>query len=707
MKDFKRYIVTSALPYANGPVHIGHLAGAYLPADIYVRYLRMKGEDVLFVCGTDEHGVPITIRAKKEGITPQQVVDKYHELIKHSFEEFGISFDIFSRTSNQIHHETAQEFFLNLYNKGVFVEETTKQYYDEKAEQFLADRYIVGTCPKCGNPNAYGDQCENCGSTLNPMDLKNPHSMLSGEPPVLKETTNWFLPLDKMQGEIKTFIDSRQNWKTNVLGQCNSWLTQGLQPRAMTRDLDWGVKVPLPNAEGKVLYVWFDAPIGYISATKEYFQQRNQGRKTATDAHVKSAAWEDYWKDSESCLIHFIGKDNIVFHCIIFPATLMAYNKGEALQFVLQENVPANEFLNLEGNKISTSRDWAVWLHDYLIDFPHRVDEMRYVLTSIAPEAKDSEFLWKDFQARVNNELADILGNYIKRVIDLVHRYCHGKVPDIHKKKAEIDALYNTKETSLLLDKLIREFKFREALFEVIDVARKGNQYLAETEPWKLIKTDPEKVNKILFKSITTCLMLARYLYPFMPNTSKRILHQLRLGDEALILDSSIADLLKHNHPVNDSFIIFSKITDEEMEAQIQKLENKKLSNVVEEKKDEKDSGGKTILPFKEATSFEDFSKMDIRIGTILEAERVPKTEKLLKLLIDTGIDKRTVVSGIAEFYKPEDIIGKQVSILVNLAPRKIKGIESNGMILMAENSNGELAFMSPSKEINNGGTVK
>ncbi len=707
MKDFKRYIVTSALPYANGPVHIGHLAGAYLPADIYVRYLRMKGEDVLFVCGTDEHGVPITIRAKKEGIKPQEVVDKYHELIKKSFEEFGISFDIFSRTSNQIHHETAQEFFLNLYNKGVFVEETTQQYYDVRAEQFLADRYIVGTCPKCGNTNAYGDQCENCGSTLNPTDLKNPHSMLSGEKPVLKETTNWFLPLDAMQGEIKTYIDSRKNWKTSVLGQCNSWLTQGLQPRAMTRDLDWGVKVPIEGADGKVLYVWFDAPIGYISATKEYFQQRNDGRKTTTDNHVKSGGWEDYWKDEESCLVHFIGKDNIVFHCIIFPATLMAYNKGEARQFVLPENVPANEFLNLEGNKISTSRDHAVWLHDYLIDFPHRVDEMRYVLTSIAPEAKDSEFLWKDFQARVNNELADILGNYIKRVVDLVHRYCHGKVPDIHKTRKEIEEQFNTSETTLLLDKLIREFKFREAMFEVIDIARKGNQFLAETEPWKLIKTDAEKVNEILFKSLTTCLMLARHLYPFMPNTAKQIIHQLKLENDALDYYSPISNHLKYNHPINGSFIIFNKITDEEVEIQIQKLEDKKLSNAVEEMKDEKVSDGKAILPFKVTTTFDEFSKMDIRIGTILEAERVPKTEKLLKLLIDTGIDKRTVVSGIAEFYKPEDIIGKQVCILVNLAPRKIKGIESNGMILMAENSNGELAFINPSKEIDNGGSVK
>jgi len=698
LKTFKRYTITAALPYANGPVHIGHLAGAYLPADIYVRYLRMKGEDVIFVCGTDEHGVPITIRAKKEGITPQQVVDKYHELIKHSFEDFGISFDIFSRTSNKIHHDTAQEFFLNLYNKGIFKEEVTRQFYDEKAQTFLADRYIVGTCPNCRNENAYGDQCENCGTSLDPSELINPHSVLSGEAPVLKETKNWFLPLDDMQNDLKAFIDSREGWKNNVLGQCNSWLNQGLHARAMTRDLDWGVKVPLKDADGKVLYVWFDAPIGYISATKEYFEQRKKGKKTSTDKNVKSADWETYWKDEESCLIHFIGKDNIVFHCIIFPAMLMAYNKGGKDQFVLPENVPANEFLNLEGNKISTSRDWAVWLHDYLKDFPNRQDELRYVLTSIAPEAKDSDFSWKDYQARVNNELADILGNYVKRVIDLVHRYCDGKVPDVkqffsvkgdEERKIFFED-YNSLTGSISLS--IEQFQFRDALSKVINIARKGNQYLAETEPWILIKKDKDKVNEILFRSLITCSLLAKYLSPFLPWTSRKILHQLNLNVDEY---SKIEEV---GHRINPSEILFNKITDEEMDAQIQKLENSKLP---------KETENKIITPFKETTSFDDFSKMDIRVGTILEATKVPKTEKLLKLLIDTGIDKRTVVSGIAEFYKPEDIIGKQVSILVNLAPRKIKGIDSNGMILMAENAKGELAFVVPSVNIDNGGIIK
>ena len=704
MKTFKRYTITAALPYANGPVHIGHLAGAYLPADIYVRYLRMKGEDVIFVCGTDEHGVPITIRAKKEGITPQQVVDKYHELIKHSFEDFGISFDIFSRTSNKTHHETAQEFFLNLYNKGVFKEEVTRQFYDEKTQTFLADRYIVGTCPNCRNENAYGDQCESCGTSLDPSELINPRSTLSGEAPVLKETKNWFLPLDAMQNDLKAFIDSREGWKNNVLGQCNSWLNQGLHSRAMTRDLDWGVKVPLKNADGKVLYVWFDAPIGYISATKEYFEQRNKGKKTSTDNNVKSADWETYWKDEKSCLIHFIGKDNIVFHCIIFPAMLMAYNKGSKDQFVLPENVPANEFLNLEGNKISTSRDWAVWLHDYLQDFPNRQDELRYVLTSIAPEAKDSDFSWKDYQARVNNELADILGNYVKRVIDLVHRYCDGKVPvnhNVENNNETIQRLFVTRELNnsvIYFRENIESFNFRTALIYVINFARIGNKYLQDTTPWELIKTDKNSVDNILKINLNNCVRLARYLFPFMPNTSLKILHQLNLNEKVLYFDTDVLNYFEDGHRINTSEILFNKITDEEMEAQIQKLENTKQ---------QREEENKVIAPFKETTSFDDFSKMDIRVGTILEATKVPKTEKLLKLLIDTGIDKRTVVSGIAESYKPEDIIGQQVCILVNLAPRKIKGIDSNGMILMAENAKGELAFVAPSTNIDNGGTIR
>ena len=687
------------MPYANGPVHIGHLAGAYLPADIYVRYLRMKGEDVIFVCGTDEHGVPITIRAKKEGITPQQVVDKYHDIIKKSFEEFGISFDIFSRTSNKVHHDTAQEFFLNLYNKGVFKEENTSQFYDVKAQTFLADRYIIGTCPNCGNENAYGDQCEKCGTSLDPSELINPKSTLSGEAPILKETKNWFLPLDDMQDDLRNFIDSRDGWKNNVLGQCNSWLDQGLHARAMTRDLDWGVKVPLKDADGKVLYVWFDAPIGYISASKEYFEQRINGRKTATDYSVKGINWESYWKDEESCLIHFIGKDNIVFHCIIFPAMLMAYNKGSDDKFVLPENVPANEFLNLEGNKISTSRDWAVWLNDYLLSFPNRQDELRYVLTSIAPEAKDSDFSWKDFQARVNNELADILGNYVKRVIDLVHRYCNGKVP-IHRFKENIV----TGLKSDVFDIYIPEFKFREALSGVMDIARDGNKYLQENEPWKKSNTDMELVNDVLYVSLITCTVLAIHLNPFLPATAKKILNQLNIREDVLNFNSKLSDYLKPGHKINKSEILFTKITDEEIDFQI-----KKLNKIIEasQVKPDEENPNIEINPFKESTSFDEFSKMDIRVGTILEAERVPKTEKLLKLLIDTGIDKRTVVSGIAEFYKPEDIIGKQVSILVNLARRKIKGIESNGMILMAENNKGELAFVAPSKEMDNGGIIK
>ncbi len=702
MKNCKRYLVTSALPYANGPVHIGHLAGCYLPADIYVRYLRMKGEDVIFVCGTDEHGVPITIRAKKEGITPQEVVDKYYKQIKVSFEEFGISFDIFTRTSTKVHHDTAQEFFLNLYNKRVFKEEITKQFYDEKAQSFLADRYIIGTCPNCKNENAYGDQCENCGTSLDPSELINPKSTLSGATPVLKETKNWFLPLDDMQDGLKKFIDSRQGWKNNVLGQCNSWITQGLHSRAMTRDLDWGVNVPLKDAEGKVLYVWFDAPIGYISATKEYFEQRNNGRITVTDATVKSEKWESYWKNDESCLIHFIGKDNIVFHCIIFPAMLMAYNEGNTDKFVVPMNVPANEFLNLEGNKISTSRDWAVWLHDYLIDFPNRQDELRYVLTSIAPENKDSDFSWKDFQARVNNEMADIMGNYIKRVIDLVHKYCDGKVPTLNETilLGDDEKFTNDLEsTEFSIANSIMEFKFRDGLFTAMDFARKGNQFLAETEPWKLVKTDPDKVDVILFRSLLTCVSLAKFIYPFLPQTSKRILQQLNLNESILSSSEAIINHIKSGNKINASEILFTKITDEEMEFQIKKLADKSVA------KSEVTAAEK--IKFKEPTTFDEFSKMDIRIGTILEAVKVPKTEKLLKLLIDTGLDKRTVVSGIAEYFKPNEIIGKQVCILANLAPRTIKGIESNGMILMAENSDGELSFMAPTKEMENGAIVR
>jgi methionyl-tRNA synthetase len=677
---YKRYTVTAALPYANGPVHIGHLAGCYLPADIYVRYLRLKGEDVKYICGSDEHGVPITIKAKKEGITPQQVVDKYHKMMGDAFKDFGISFDIYSRTSSKTHHETASQFFKTLYDKGVFKEEVTEQYFDEKANQFLADRYIVGTCPKCGNENAYGDQCEKCGSTLNPTDLINPRSTLSGEKPVLKKTKNWFLPLDTMQPQIEAYIDSHKEWKPNVFGQCKSWLNAGLQPRAMTRDLDWGVKVPVEGAEGKVLYVWFDAPIGYISATKELFG---------------NSEWEKYWKDKDTRLIHFIGKDNIVFHCIIFPAMLMAEGS-----FIVPDNVPANEFLNLEGDKISTSRNWAVWLHEYLLDFKDKQDTLRYTLCANAPETKDNDFTWKDFQAKNNNELVAILGNFINRTLVLTHKYYNGKVPV---------AMEYTKNDILLLEEIskfpdriaasIEQYRFREALSELMNLARTGNKYLADNEPWILIKTDEKRVQTIMNISLQIAANLTVLMEPFLPFTSKRLGDMLNLNPGLKWNDAKRTDLLLSGHQINAASLLFEKIEDEVINAQVQKLIDSKKMN---------EAANKVIEPSKAETSFDDFSKMDIRVGTILEAERVPKTDKLLKLLIDTGIDKRTVVSGIAGYYKPEEIIGQQVSILVNLAPRKIKGIESKGMILMAENSAGELSFVAPSKpDVNNGANIK
>ncbi len=683
---YKRYTVTAALPYANGPIHIGHLAGCYLPADIYVRYLRLKGEDVLFICGSDEHGVPITIKAKKEGITPQQVVDKYHEIMGGAFREFGVSFDIFSRTSSKTHHETASGFFKTLYDKGVFKEEVTEQYFDEKANQFLADRYIIGTCPKCGNENAYGDQCEKCGSSLNPTDLINPRSTLSGEKPVLKKTKNWFLPLDKMQPEIEAYIDSHKEWKPNVFGQCKSWLNSGLQPRAMTRDLDWGVKVPIEGAEGKVLYVWFDAPIGYISATKEYLSPAGRAGE---------GLWELYWKDKETKLVHFIGKDNIVFHCIIFPAMLMAEGS-----YILPDNVPANEFLNLEGDKISTSRNWAVWLHEYLIDFKDKQDTLRYTLCANAPETKDNDFTWKDFQAKNNNELVAILGNFINRTLVLTHKYYNGKVPD---------AMEYTKNDILLLEEIskfperiassIEHYRFREALAELMNLARAGNKYLADNEPWILIKTDEKRVQTIMNISLQIVANLTVLMEPFLPFTSKKLGAMLNLNPGLKWKDAARTDLLLVRHQINPASLLFDKIEEEAITAQVQKLADSKKMN---------ETANKTIEPSKPETSFDDFNKMDIRIGTILEAERVPKTDKLLKLLIDTGIDKRIIVSGIAAYYKPEDIIGQQVSILVNLAPRKIKGIESKGMILMAENSAGELGFIMPNKpSMNNGDRIK
>lgn len=684
-----RYLITAALPYANGPVHIGHLAGCYLPADIYVRYLRLKGEDVNFICGSDEHGVPITIKAKNEGITPQQVVDKYHEMMKNSFKEFGISFDIYSRTSNKIHHETASGFFKTLYDKKVFEEIVSEQFYDEEAKQFLADRYIVGTCPRCGNENAYGDQCENCGSSLNPTDLINPKSKLSGSNPVMKATKNWYLPLDKYQGEIKSWIQSHQDdWKVNVFGQCMSWLNEGLKARAMTRDLDWGVKVPLPDTEGKVLYVWFDAPIGYISATKELLPNE----------------WEKFWKTQPDekdnpKLIHFIGKDNIVFHCIIFPAMLTAHGG-----YVLPTNVPANEFLNLEGDKISTSRNWAVWLHEYLIDFKEKQDVLRYVLTATAPETKDNDFTWKDFQSRNNSELVAVFGNFINRTLVLTQKFFGNKVPTYSElTQQDKDCIEAIKSAKKNISESIENFRFREALGELMNLARVGNKYLADTEPWKLIKTDEKRVGTILYISLEITAYLAVLSEPFIPAASANIFNMLNLSKKNW--NEFKGQILKPGHDLGEVKLLFEKIEDDIIEKQIAKLHATKSTNDV---KPETVNSKPQIPDIKPETSFDDFSKMDIRIATILEAERVPKTDKLLKLLLDTGIDKRTVVSGIAASYDPEKIIGQKVVLLANLAPRKIKGIESKGMILMAENESGELSFVAPTKEnFNSGISVK
>ncbi len=675
-KSFKRFTVTAALPYANGPVHIGHLAGCYIPSDIYVRYLRANAKDVKFICGSDEHGVAITIKAKKEGITPQQVIDKYHKMMGDSFKEFGISFDIYSRTSSKTHHETASEFFTNLYDKGMFQEETTEQYYDAEANQFLADRYITGTCPNCGNENAYGDQCEKCGSTLNPTDLINPKSTLSGSVPVMKTTKNWFLPLDRFQDNIEKYINEHNDWKSNVLGQCKSWLTQGLQPRAMTRDLDWGVKVPLKDAEGKVLYVWFDAPIGYISATKEL-----------------TPDWEKYWKSEDTRLIHFIGKDNIVFHCIIFPAILMAHG-----DYILPDNVPANEFLNLEGDKISTSRNWAVWLHEYLEEFKDKQDVLRYVLCANAPESKDNDFTWKDFQARNNNELVAIFGNFVNRVLVLSQKYFDGKVMERKNLTAyDVEVITEMKKYPTIISNSLEQFRFREGLQEFMNLARLGNKYLADTEPWKVIKEDEQRVQTILNIGLQIAANLAILAEPFLPHTSAKLKTMLNL-DLHLWNEAGNENILANNHQLGTSSLLFDKIEDDVIEKQLLKLEASKKENEIM---------NAVLEPAKENISFDDFSKMDIRVGTILEAEKVAKTKKLLKLKIDTGIDVRTVVSGIAEYYEPETIIGKQVSILVNLAPRDIKGITSQGMILMAENADGSLAFVSPSENISNGGSVK
>lgn len=675
MKDAQRYTVTAALPYANGPIHIGHLAGAYLPADIYVRWLRSKGKDVIFICGTDEHGVPITIKARNENKSPQEIVDRYYKIISKSFADFGISFDIFSRTSKEIHHRTASDFFTTLNDKGIFAETETEQYYDEQEKQFLADRYITGTCPKCSNDRAYGDQCEKCGSSLSPEELINPVSAISGKAPVLKKTKNWFLPLDKIQKEfLNDFINSKKSWKTNVSGQCRSWLKEGLQPRAMTRDLDWGVKVPIDGVEGKVLYVWFDAPIGYISATKELLPD----------------SWEKYWKDAETSLVHFIGKDNIVFHCIIFPAMLHSHGG-----FILPQQVPANEFLNLEGEKLSTSRNHAIWLHEYLEEFHDKQDELRYVLTSIAPETKDSDFTWKDFQARVNNELCSIVGNFVNRVLVLSHKYFDGIVQPYDISNASDKALITEiRKTQIEISKLISEFKFREAQAELINIVRAGNKYITDSEPWHLIKTDEKRVGEILH----TCLLITHEFavsaLPFLPFTADKIFALLNTNIENSVMSGS-----KINNPV----LLFEKIDDEKIEKQIEKLTIKSNVKIMDKPKD----SNPAITGIKPNISLDDFIKTDLRIATIIAAEKVENTEKLLKLTLDTGVDTRTVVSGIANHFNPQEIIGVQVCLLANLEPRKIKGIESNGMILMTENSSGQLVFVSPSVAAMNGATIR
>ena len=680
----ERYTVTAALPYTNGPIHIGHLAGVYVPADIYVRYLRSKGRDVVFVSGSDEHGIPITIKAREDGVTPQQIVDKYHALIKKSFSDFGISFDIYSRTSNKVHHDTASEFFTILNNKGVFEVKTKDQYYDEKAGQFLADRYIIGRCPNCGYNEAYGDQCESCGTSLSPSELINPRSALSGEKPLLKKTKHWYLPLNRYESWLKEWIidGHKKDWKINVYGQCKSWIDQGLKPRAVTRDLDWGVPVPVDEGQGKVLYVWFDAPIGYISATKEWAAQ------TGND-------WEKYWKNPGTKLVHFIGKDNIVFHCIIFPSMLKAHE-----EYILPANVPANEFLNLENKKISTSKNWAVWLHQYLEDFPGKQDVMRYVLCANAPETKDNDFTWKDFQAKNNNELVAILGNFINRAVVLVHKFFNGVIPE-RGELTEIDnkLIQRISEYPDMLSRNIENYKFRDALSTFMDISRLGNKYLADTEPWNLIKEDRERVGTILNLSLQVAANLAIMGEPFLPFTVEKINNILRLDKNQWNSAGSI-DLIDTGHQINVPKLLFEKIENKAIEFQINKL-NATITGTDLGNKD-----NNTIKEVKKAISYEDFSKLDMRIGTILEAEKIEKSNKLLKLKIDTGVDQRIVVSGIAKDYSPGEIVGMKVSILVNLAPKKIMGIESQGMILMGEGDDGKLAFLLPDKEIDNGSII-
>ncbi len=710
---FKRHTITAALPYANGPKHIGHLAGAYLPADIYVRWLRSQQKDVLFICGSDEHGTGISIQATKENTTPRAIIDHYHNLLKSNFEDLGISFDVYHRTSEKIHHETAQEFFKTLYNKGLFKEEMSPQYYDEEAKTFLADRYITGTCPNCSNPKAYGDQCEKCGKDLNATDLINPISTLSGKPPVLKSTKNWFLPLGDYEKWLREWIlESHKNdWKINAYGQCKSWIEGGLHPRSMTRDLDWGIKVPLPDAEGKVLYVWFDAPIGYISATKQYFKEVSEGKREFSYDRKKkfqNEDWKTYWQparhpdgtlkaggDEETRLIHFVGKDNIVFHCIIFPVMLKAHG-----DYLLPDNVPANEFLNLEGDKMSTSKGWSVEMHNYLADFPGKPDVLRYCLISNMPETKDSEFTWKDFQLKNNSELVGILGNFINRTLVLTHKYYEGAVPAANEfNKGDIILLEEISKYPAKISASLDQFRFREALAEFMNLARLGNKYLADNEPWKIAGSDGERVKTIMNLSLQIAANLTVLMEPFLPFTATKLCEMLNIK-QLTWEEAKKTDLLKPGHKINAASLLFDKIEDDVIALQIQKLEASKKMN-------EETSSEFKVQSSKENISYEEFSKMDIRTGTILEAERVPKTDKLLKLKIDTGIDQRTVVSGIAEYYKPEEIIGQQVSILVNLAPRKIKGIESQGMILMAENAKGELSFVAPTKKSDNGYGIK
>ena len=723
MSDHKRTLVTCALPYANGPVHIGHLAGAYIPGDIYVRYLRMRGEDVVFICGSDEHGVPITIKARAQGVTPQDIVDKYHQVMKDAFTGLGINFDIYSRTTSKVHDETASEFFRKLYDNDKFITKETEQYYDEEAKTFLADRYIVGTCPKCGNPDAYGDQCEKCGSTLSPEELIDPKSKLSGSVPVKKKTKHWYLPLDRYEPWLREWIlEQHKEWKTNVYGQCKSWLDGGLQPRAVSRDLDWGVPVPVEGAEGKVLYVWFDAPIGYISNTKELLPE----------------TWEKWWKDQDTRLVHFIGKDNIVFHCIVFPSMLKAYG-----DYVLPENVPANEFLNLEGDKISTSRNWAVWVHEYEEQFPGQEDVLRYVLTANAPETKDNDFTWKDFQQRNNSELVAVFGNFVNRAVVLTHKYFNGIVPE-NRKPEPIDAetLASIIPCKEALEDYIETYHFREALKEAMNIARIGNKYISDMEPWKVAKTDMDRTASILYTCLQICADLAIAFEPFTPFSAEKLRNILRVGvdagidhragegaptvnfykpgegkalhtntvpSEGIVLNWSMLgtpELLPAGHALGESVLLFQKIEDSVVDAQIARLAAIKAEREAAEAAKAAEEAAKKVEPQKPLVTFDQFGAMDIRTATVVAAERVPKTDKLLKLTIDTGIDTRTIVSGIAEYYSPEDMLGKQICILANLAPRAIRGIESKGMILMAKQGDGSMRFITPQEVVANGAQI-